>query len=136
MIFKWLFFTVFFAGFLQAEILECRPIQDMKIGVQLAVKKFEQCRSQNGTIYKKAAYNSKHNYTVFTAVSEIGIENIALYNESRVIDGVEVFRAITWTKFSNGMSADVEMACYNLKELNKQRKRNGIKQSEILVKDY
>lgn len=130
-------FIAFSLNFLNAQILECRPLQNMKIGVQLAVKKFEQCKSQNGTIYKKAAHNSKHNYTVFMAVSEIGIENIALYHESRVIEGVEVFRAMTSTKFKNGMaSEEIEMACFDLKGLNKQRFELGQEQSKIFVKDY
>lgn len=120
----------------KAQILECRAIEDMRIGVQLAKYKFEKLKSANGTIYEKGGYNYKHNYTYFSAVTKLGIEKIFLFNESKYIDDVEMFRAITSTSFKNGMEKEIEMLCYDLKEMNKKRIREGNKPSPITVSDY
>ena len=121
---------------LNAQILECRAIEDMKVGIHLAKYKFKELKSANGTVYKKGAYNSKYNYTLFTAITELGIETIILYNQSKYITGIEMFRGITKTEFKNGMIKELELLCYDLPQMNKKRIREGNKPSPVTIKDY
>jgi len=119
-----------------AQILECRPINDTSLGVQFAKYKFKELKSANGTIYKKGAYNSKYDYTIFTAATRLGIERISLYNKSKFVDGIEMFEAIATTEFINGMIKEGELLCYDLIQMNKQRIKEGNKPSRITVTDY
>jgi hypothetical protein len=121
---------------INAEILECRVVDNIKIGIQFAKYKFEELRSTNGTIYTRGGYNSKYNYTIFTAITKLGIENVVLFNESKYVEGITMYKIITNTEFKNGMNKEVELLCYNLIEMNKKRVREGNKPSEITVSDY
>ena len=119
-----------------AQILECRAIKDTKLGVQFAKYKFNELKSANGTIYKRGGYNSKYDYTIFTAATRLGLENIVLYNKSKYVGGIEMYRAITTTEFKNGMKKELELLCYDLIQMNKERVREGNKPSKITVNDY
>lgn len=121
---------------INAQILECRAIEDMRVGVQLAKYKFEKLKSANGTVYKRGGYNSKYEYTMFTAITELGIENIALFNESKYIDGIEMYKGISTTEFKNGMKKELELLCYDVIQMNKKRVKEGTKPSQLTVSDY
>lgn len=61
---------------------------------------------------------------------------MVLFNESKYVEGVTMYKIITNTEFKNGMNKEVELLCYNLIEMNKKRVREGNKPSEITVSDY
>lgn len=119
-----------------AQILECRAVDDMKIGVQFAKYKFKELKSANGTVYKKAGYNSKYDYTSFIAITKLGIEKISLFNKSKYIDGIEMFMGVTSTEFKNGMNKELKLLCYDVLEMNKKRIMEGNKPSKVTVRDY
>lgn len=121
---------------LNAQLIECRSKEDNRIGIQLAKNKFESLRSSNGTVYKKAAYNNKYDYTVFVAITELGNESMTLYNKSENFEGIEFFAGHMDVEFTNGIKKEFTLYCYDLNQMNKKRKKEGAKLSPITVKDY
>jgi hypothetical protein len=55
---------------LNAQIIECRAINDTNLSVQFAKYKSEKLRSANGTIYEKDGYNYKKDMTYYSAITK------------------------------------------------------------------
>ena len=121
---------------LNAQVLECRVLDHMKTGVQLAKYKFEELRSTNGTVYRVTSVNNKYNYTMFRATTDLGVESIAFSNETKYIDGVDRYFATTHIQYKNGTTFEAKLLCSDLIQLNQQRRNKGVKTSPITVQDY
>ncbi len=129
-------FLIFISLNLQAEILECRMVQNMKVGIHIAKYKLEKLKSKNGTIYKKAGYNNRENYTIFSAITELGIETINLYDKPLNYEGVDVYNGHSKTVYKNGMIGEFDLLCYNFEQLNKKRVQQGILPTVSTVEDF
>lgn len=62
------------ASSLNAQIIECRAINDTNISIQFAKYKSEKLRSANRTIYEKSAYDYTNNMTYYGVITKKGIE--------------------------------------------------------------
>ena len=78
--YKVLVFILFLSININAQIIECRLVDNIKIGIQFAKFKSEELRSQDGTVYKKAGFNYKENISIFRAITEHGIDEIKFHN--------------------------------------------------------
>lgn len=135
-ILKKILIVLCFATSSPAQILECLAIENPKMGLQIAKLKFEKLKSKNGTEYIRAGYNNKYDFTIFSAVTKLGIEKIFLHNKSTYNDNIEIFKAFTSIEFTNGMYKEIELTCYDLIQMNKKRLKEGYKTSTIEVEDY
>ena len=119
-----------------AQIIECVSIEDTNIGIQYAKHKYEKLRSANGTIYEKGAYDHQKDMTYFSAITNKGIERIWLANKPIFIEGLATYPSSISIAFTNGMTSNVEMICYDLLQMNKKRIRNGADPSPATVLDF
>jgi len=124
------------ANNVSAEILECRLLDDIKIGGLFAKYKNLKLRSNDGTVYEKGGTNIKNNTTLYLAVTKLGIEKAWLANEPIRQEGLEYYPMTITVDFHNGMSRERELVCFDAIKANKHRRSIGEEPIPITVPDF
>ena len=121
---------------LNAQIIECRAINDTNLSFQFAKYKSEKLRSANGTIYEKGGYNYTKDMTYYSAITKKGIEKIWFANKAIIYEGMEMYPLTISVVFKNGMTGNMEAVCYDLLKMNKKRVIDGLETSPVTVSDF
>jgi len=125
---------ILFTNYLEAQILECKVKNNMDKHLNLVNNNFKSLKSSNGIIYTKKDTTDKYNS--YVANTKLGIEGFVI-SKKPILDenGIAIYSGFAQIIFKNGKKWTDYMFCYDAKEMNKLRKKQGLPQNEILVND-